>query len=346
MKNRTSLVLLCSVSIFAACRKDKPEEPEAAPVQMGQEGGVFITNEGNFQWGNATVSYFDRASGNVSEDLYGPANGSALGDVCQSMTLFNGKGYVVLNNSGKVVVVDPNTFVQHGEITGFTSPRYLLPVSNAKAYVTDISSDAIAVVDLVGRTITGSIPCAGATEEMVLAFGKVFVTNTDRTQLYVIDSATDAITDSVEVGLGANSIVQDANGKLWVLCSGYIGLGNNAVLRRVDPVALQVEASFTFPNSNDSPWRLRINGSNNVLYYLDDDVYRMTITDGVLPTAPFIAADGRNFYGLGVDPENNVIHAADAVDYVQHGVVYRYAADGTAINAFHVGIIPGGFCFR
>jgi YVTN family beta-propeller protein len=332
--------------MFAACRKDEPPKPEVPPVPMGQEGGVFITNEGNFQWGNASVSYFDNASGAVTEDLYHAANAADLGDVCQSMTLFNGKGYVVLNNSDKVVVVDLDAFQQQGEITGFSSPRYLLPVSNAKAYVTDLASNAVTVVDLTSRTISGSIPCPGASEEMVLAYGKVFVTNTPRSQLYVIDSATDAMADSVAVGRGANSIVQDANGKLWVLCSGYTGQGNNAVLRRVDPVTLQVEASFTFPNANESPWRLRINGSNDVLYFLNNDVYRMSITDAALPTTPFIAAGGRNFYGLGVDPVSNVVYAADAVDYVQRGVVYRYSSSGSAINSFHVGIIPGGFCFR
>ncbi|MBL7952374.1 MAG: YncE family protein [Flavobacteriales bacterium] len=332
--------------VVAACRKDKPEAPVAAPVQLGQQGGAYITNEGNFLWGNSGVSYYDNASGSVFEDLFQSANGTALGDVCQSMTLFNGTAYLVVNNSDKVVLVDPNTFAQQGEITGFVSPRYLLPVSNAKAYVTDLAGDAIAVVDLVSRAITGTIPCPGATEELVLAVGKAFVTNTDREQLYVIDTATDAIVDSITVGRGANSLVQDANGKLWVLCSGYMGLGNNAVLHRVDPASLQVEASFTFPSSSDSPWRLRINGGHDQLYFLNNDVYRMPITAVALPTAPFIAAVGRNFYGLGVDPGSDVVYAADAVDYVQRGVVYRYAQDGAVLNSFHVGIIPGGFSFR
>lgn len=346
-KRSASIHVLVAATVFlVACRKDKPEDPTTPPVQMGQEGGVYITNEGNFQWGNATVSYYDNASGAVSEDLYQPANGTALGDVCQSMAIYNGKGYLVLNNSDKVVVVDPNTFVQQAEITGFTSPRYLLPVSNAKAYVTDLSSDAITIVDLTANTISGSIPCNGATEELVLAYGKAFVTNTSSPYLYVIDSATDAITDSINVGRGANSIVQDANGKLWVLCSGYMGQGISPTLQRVDPVSLEVEATFTFANTSDSPWRLCINGDHDQLYFLNDAVYRMHIADAGLPSTPFIAAADRNFYSLGVDPESDVIYVADAVDYVQRGVVYRYAASGTEINQFHAGIIPGGFCFR
>ncbi len=61
---------------------------------------------------------------------------------------------------------------------------------------------------------------------------------------------------------------------------------------------------------------------------------------------PFIAADGRNFYGLGVDPDNGTVYVADAIDYVQRGVVLRHAADGSFIGTFHAGRIPGGFVFR
>src|SRR5690606_34079001 len=72
---------------FSACRKDRPEQPDATPVTIGSGPGVYITNAGNFQWGNASVSYYDIASGSATEDLYAPANGMGLGDVCQSMVL-------------------------------------------------------------------------------------------------------------------------------------------------------------------------------------------------------------------------------------------------------------------
>ena len=36
---------------------------------------------------------------------------------------------------------------------------------------------------------------------------------------------------------------------------------------------------------------------------------------------------------------------ADAIDYVQHGVVYRFTARGRALDTLRVGITPGSFCF-
>lgn len=335
------MLLLAVLVLLASCRKDKPERPVEQPTVVGTQGGVYITSEGNFGWGNAKVSFYDIASGNVVEDLFEPANGVALGDVCQSMRLFNNKAYVVVNNSNKVAVVDPSTFVVTATITGFNSPRYFLPVSNSKAYVTDLYANSIAVVDLNSNTITGNIPCRGWTEELVLAYGKAFVTNKSRNKVYVVDTATDQLSDSIVVGAGGNSIVADANGMLWVMCSG-----GTPTLFRIDPATHQVEQSFPFPSGSDSPWRLSINSSNDMLYYLNNDVFRMSISASELPTSPFIASSGRNFYSIGIEPNSGVVYVADAIDYVQRGKVYRYASDGALINSFLAGIAPGGFCFQ
>ena len=329
---------------FTGCRKDKPESPVDEPVTIGNGRGVYITNEGNFQWGNAKVSYYDIASGMATEDLYEPANGSSIGDVCQSMVLYSGKGYVVVNNSGKVVVVDPNNFTSMATITGFTSPRYFLPVGNGKAYVTDFYANSIAVVDLVSNSITGQIPSSGSTQELVFSNGKVYVTNEGRGEIHVIDPATDVVVDTIAVSRGANSIVEDANGKLWVACTG--GGSTPPALVRIDPQTAQVEATFPYSNSANNPWRLNINGGGDTLYFLRGGIYRMAITDSAAPTSAFIPADGRNLYGLGVDPVDGTLYLSDAIDYVQRGMVYRYRPDGSLLNTFHAGTIPGSFCFR
>lgn len=342
MKNLL-LLLLPVVLGVAACRKDKPEAP-VDPLPPAGADGLYILNEGNFNWGNASVSYFNELDGSVTLDLFEAANGTLLGDVLQSMCISGGKGYLVLNNSGKVVEVDTATFAMTATISGLQSPRYLLPVGNGKAYVTDLYANAIAVVDLGIHAVTGSIPCAGWTEELMLAEGKAFVTNKTRNFVYVVETATDQLVDSIAVSRGGNSIVQDASGKLWVACSG--GGGTPPALYRIDPVALQVEATFALNTPGASPWRLATNGDRTTLFWLDEDVYRMAITDSVLPSAPFLVADGRNLYGLGVDPGDGSVYVSDAIDYAQAGRVFRYDGTGAAMGDFLAGRIPCGFLFR
>jgi YVTN family beta-propeller protein len=331
--------------LFTACRKDKPPVPATGDVTIGS-GGVYITNEGNFQFGNASVSYYDVASGNSIADLYQPANGVSLGDVCQSMYIFNDKAYLVLNNSNKITVVDPETFVTSATITGFTSPRYFLPVSNSKAYVTDFVANSISIVDLTTNAITGTIPCQGWTEELTLSYGNAFVTNYNTNKVYVINTATDLIVDSISVSYGGNCIREDRNGKLWVSCAGNQSNNSFPGLYKINPITMQVEQSFIFSSYTDSPWRLRMNGTNDTLYFLNNGVYRMAITDFTLPITAFISQGSRNFYGLGIDPSSGIVYVADAVDYVQRGVIYRFNSLGTVLNTFQAGIIPGDFYFN
>lgn len=335
--------LFAALVMLVACRKDRPEPPADGFVLVGS-GGVYVVNEGNLGWDNGGVSYHDPATGQTVEDLYAPANGEGLGDVVQSIVWHNGRGFVVVNNAGKVVVVDPANFSVTATITGLPSPRHLLPVSPAKAYVSDLQSNALRVVDLSAYTVTGNIPCPGWTEEMALAYGKVFVTSRTRAYVYVIDAAIDQVVDSIAVSRGGNSIVADAQGRLWVACTG--GGGTPAALYRIDPVSRTVETVVPVTGAVVSPWRLATNADHTRIYFLNRHVYRFSPTDELMPATPFIHADGRNLYALGVDPDDGSVYVADALDYTQRGVVFRYSPDGAAIGGFLAGRVPGRFAFR
>jgi len=339
-------ICVCWLILFlCACRKDEPSVAPVQTVNTGSGAGVYIACEGNYGFGNAKISYYDFASGNSVIDIFQPANNRPLGDVCQSITFFNNKAYVVVNNSGKVEVCNPSTMKSSATMTGFNSPRYLLPITNSKAYVSDLYANAISIVDLNSNVKTGSIPCKGWTEQMVLLYGKVFVTNTYSDHLYIVNSVSDILTDSIQLSYGSNSIRQDKNGKLWVLCQGNSTTNIKAALHRINPVNNLVELSLQFSSSTDSPFRLNMNPTNDTLYYLNNGVCRMSVNDTILPPV-FINQSGKNFYGLGIDPNSGYIYAADAIDYVQQGKVYRYKQNGSLINSFSVGIVPGEFYFR
>ncbi len=318
--------------------------------------GLFITNEGNFQYGNATLSYYDPATKTVENEVFFRANGMKLGDVAQSMTIRDGIGWIVVNNSHVIFAIDTGTFREAGRITGFTSPRYMHFLSDDKAYVTQLWDPRIFIVNPKKYEITGYIECpgmdfeTGSTEQMVQHGRYVYVNCWSyQNRILKIDTETDAVVDELKVGIQPTSLVMDRNGKIWTITDGgYKGspYGHEApALYRIDTETFTVEKEFRF-DFGDQPSEIRINGTRDVLYWINDDIWRMDITDDRAPVRPFIDCKDTIFYGLTVDPVSGEVYVADAIDYQQQGKVYRYSPQGELLDEFYVGIIPGAFCWK
>lgn len=332
--------------LFASCIKDKPNDPIQPQMTLSGGNKVYITNEGNYGSNNASVSLYDLGNGSVVSDLYKLQNNNAvLGDVCQSITKINNSYYIVVNNSGKIVIVSIDDFKIQTIITGFNSPRYILQVTPNKAYVSDLYANAVSIIDVNSNTKTGNIPCAGWTEQMVLLYNKAFVTNMKSNYMYVINTTNDQITDSILVGPNAGSLVIDKNSKLWVLSGGNSTISAPAKLSRVNPITLQIETSYTF-NNGDSPGNLCINATRDIMYYLNSHVYKMSVSDNNLPSASFISGTGHTFYGLAVNVSDNDLYVSDAIDYIQKSTIMIYSASGQAKTTFKAGINASGFYFE
>ena len=154
------------------------------PTSVRQRKTSSILNEGNFQWGNASLSFYKYSDESITSDVFSDANDRPLGDVGQSLCIYDNKLFIVVNNSGKVEVVNPDDCKSIATISGLTSPRYFLGINSSKAYVSDMGAGSVSVVDLNNYSKTTSIKCNGSTEEMILHNDKVYVSNT--TKEYII----------------------------------------------------------------------------------------------------------------------------------------------------------------
>lgn len=336
--------IIVGLLAFSACEKDPvPSNPDFPQIVEGD--GVFVINEGNFQAGNASLGYYDIVTGKMYNDLYYQANQQELGDVFQSMTIHNGKAYLVVNNSGKIEVIDPFTCESVARIDGFISPRHFLPVSDTKAYVTNLFGGLLDVVDLEADVVSKSIPLTGWNEEMVMLSGMVVTAGVESGYLYFIDPVTDQVTDSLWVGSAPASLTRDADGHLWVLCAGDWMSNTGAALVQVSHVDFSVLHTHMLPEIGQTYSGLEISPDGLNLYSIGDGIYRWNIREKSPGTDLLIPASGRVFYSLGVDPVHGYIYVGDAVDFTQRGKVMVFDADGRETGSADAMHNPGGFCF-
>jgi DNA-binding beta-propeller fold protein YncE len=360
MKRRRSIIqfalknagLILVLVVLKACEKD-PLDVKGAGLDFSR--GVFIINEGNFLAGNASISFYDPGLDTVHNQVFYRANQSPLGDVANSMTIWNGMAYVPVNNSGRIYIMDPVSMEYQGKITGLTSPRYISVIHQDKAYVSDLVDKRINMVDptayksLDSSGISGHIDLKKYSTEQILLSGTVafMACWSYGDMVFVVDTETDSLVDSIQVGKQPNSMVMDKNGDIWVLCDGgYTGSPygqEKASLWYINGVSHNGMRKMEFGNLMDSPVDLAINASGDTLFYLNGDVCRTGI--GNVEPGIFIEGNGKQFYGLGIDPGDNTVYVADAVDYQQNGWVYAYTTTGVLLDSFRVGINPGFFCF-
>ena len=201
MKKSIFLLLLISL-VACSCGDDLM----TGGVQYDRQGeGVFICNEGNFMYGNASLS--SRSRKTRTTRYFTMRIIFHLEMSCQSMSIISGHGIVVVNNSGKVFVIDINTFKYLGVIKGLTSPRYIQQVSDDKIYISDIYSPFIAIADPKTLEVTGHVYMderngpgkVNGTEQMVMHGNYVYVCSWSyNNKIYKIDARTDEVVDSIQ----------------------------------------------------------------------------------------------------------------------------------------------------
>ena len=336
-------LILTTLVMLSSCIKDKPQDVINPTINLSTDAKIYIINEGPFNTGNGSISLYNPASNNVNEDFYFQQNSIRLGNIVQSMTKVNNEYCICVNNSGKVVFCDKN-FKKTHEISGLVSPRYIQQVSYQKAYVTDLYANSISIINLINYNKTSSIICYGKSEKMLQLYNEVYVTNTDKEYIFIINVINDNITDSIYVGYNCYGIEIDQNNKIWALSSGKSTISNGK-LSKINPATHQIENSFVFQN-NESPNYLCFNKTKDTLYYVNTDIYRMHISSNNLPTNYFIQKGIKNFYGLGINPNDYNVYISDPMGFTQKSNIYIYNSNGTQLSVFKTDIGSNSFYFE
>ena len=337
------LKLFWVLPILFSCSK-MPDPDNHTRYVMG--GGVFVINEGNFRSGNGSLSFYSYDSLKLYNDVFSNVNGRPLGDVPNSMIIYAGKGYIAVNNSGKIEIIDQSTMKSTGTIEKLISPRNMAVANDYKLYVTSMYSDSIAIVPLSTNKISGYINL-GCTSEAIKIIGSLaYVSNwINGNKIFVIDTWKDAVIDTISVGSEPESMAVDRFYNLWVLCSGGWSTPEKAELDRINLMNNSVDKKLPIPNLGVNPSCLTIDNAGVNLYYLQKGVRIMNVNSDQLPPQPSIPEYAGSFYKLAVNSNNGDILVTNAGDYVQKGYLNIFASDLSPKSSMEAGIIPGSICF-
>ena len=133
----------------------------AVPVSAQQIHGVYITNQGNFSDGNASITWYDLSTRQAKQVL------SNFGTIAQSITLHGNYGYIASNTSNNVDILDLSTNMRVGQIRGVASPRYISVVDQGKAYVSEqLDPGKVKVLDLQSLTVSDSVDVGSRPETL------------------------------------------------------------------------------------------------------------------------------------------------------------------------------------
>ncbi len=336
--------------LFSSCNKNE-EQP---PVDLNGRK-VFMVCEGSYQNGNASLSIYFPEKDSLYNNVYESVNGRALGDVFQSMQKVGSYYFLCINNSDRIIVVKEDLTL-HTTIA-VPKPRYLLPVSDGKAYVSSLYTNKVFVLDTKNMNITGSIDLpARNTEGMLFYDNKAYICTWDTAsdKVYVIDILQDRLTDSLMIaGRAPSEIVADKDEKLWVI-SGNATQGQRCYLTRVDPVSHRILTSYAFPEEADAI-RPVMNPAKDSIYFITanfisangaNGLFRMSVYDPSLPSVPFISSlPYQYFWALDIHPFTGEIYLGDPMGFSQKSRVRIYDVEGTLKTQFETGVGIGHFYF-
>lgn len=374
---RRSLYLLLLPILFIACRNDEyvfyPEEVPVSPADSASHiAGFYLLNEGNMGMNAASLDYYDYETGIFSRDVYAAANPDVpmdLGDVGNDIAIYGSKLYVLVNCSNKLEVLDALTCRRiakidipncrsiafdgpYAYITSYAGPVEIGPEHAQKGFVAKIDTASLAEV---GRCIVGYQP-----DGLAISKGHIYVANSGgymvpnyENTLSVIDLATFAVDDTVQIAINLNHVVADPQGNLWVSSRGDY-YGTPSQLFCYDPY--QHKVIHQLPVIANAMWLHK--GQLYTLgagwnYETGDTQDQYAIIDtrsGAIVTTDFIAdasvrARIKRPYGIAVNPETSQILVTDGGDYVSPGRLYAFDPQGNLQWDVRAGDIPAHIAF-
>jgi DNA-binding beta-propeller fold protein YncE len=323
--------------LLIGCKRDPTAPADSSPLQA-VVNGVYVLNEGDFSDPTgARLSLYDIDRGIVFRDVFESANGGRhLGNLGDDIKLFDGKAYLVMSGSENIDVISlaDHVLLQSATYPGASPHDLLIDSLRDKAYVTQLFSSSILVLELSTLGSMGTVQVGPNPQGMILNGDQLLVCNSgfgsNRT-ISVIDATVDTVKKTLIAGDGPTEAVVAEDGKIWVACSGD-AFGSPATFGTVyviDPSVRTVEDSLVF---TENLWGAISIGSDGFAYvvgvtggsFYGGPIHRIEMATKAV-TMNFIPG---TFYAMAMDEVSGDLYLADAKNFASDGEVHIFTKNG------------------
>lgn len=307
-------------------------------------GKYYVLCEGNFGQANASLWSIDEAQQNLEGPLIWNTSNNPLGDVGQSLTLFDHTLYIVMNGSHEVRVVDLESSETHSadiEIPD-ASPRFMaVHRESGLGYISSWGLGGLLVVNLESNTVIDTLSLGALPEQIIIVEDEMFVSipmGSDwsaTNQVLRIDLSSNApeVTHTYNVidGPGALALIGD---QLYVTSLYYNDAWESfSGTSRIDLTDHSVV-------SVDHGYYTNFTADINII----DGVAFRTFGNSIIPISEDLSLNSEGAIGniSGIyshEMVNNHILIGSS-DFVAPDLVSILSIDGQEVASFNVGALP------
>ena len=343
-----SIGLCCLGLACAGCDSTDPEESLSTT-------GMVIANQGNFGDGNGSVMLLDVETGNVTTLAAG------FGSIVQSIELQGGSVHVVANSAGRVDIRDLETGDLTGQVTGLSSPRYMVTLNPNTAYVTNIFDQGftgghVNILDLTLGSIVKTLDVGENPEGLVAVGGQVYVANHGfgaGQTLSVINTVAEEVSRIIDVECdGPRTLLVDREVELWVLCTGQTLFDDqfNVIGETPGEIVLLDGTTGTEVTRFVLTSRIATAGPGQDAFYSDEEqeLYVVLDQDKVLRintgantiVDTFGPFDGAPIGAVAYDADSDLLYLGRVPGFSANGTITVHDRAGVQVDTHPAGVAP------
>jgi hypothetical protein len=329
---KNSILFLALISIFSSCVKENTTNAGT------YSGGFFISNEGAYGKGNASIDYYNYSKDSFYSNIFSKSNSIALGDVLQMLTIANNRIVAIINNSDKILFLNKTTLAIENS-TSVPKPRFAFPINSTEILVSSMNGSMF-VINTTSGAITKTIQTGFFTDKILkvndkyyIEFQKMVVSSNNEQGYLIFDANLTQIEKFNTSFYPSGTLLIGTN-----MLATQLNDPNFTATSRITKIDLATKNLETIANGTYNTLMSFYNGE---LYFFANNAVNKMSPSGTI-TKLFDVSGVTSPYALNVIKSSGKIAICDATDYSSSGKIVIYNVNGSIYKTLNTGIAPNG----